>query len=363
MRFFFFNGKAAEGPFDVDELVKRPDFTPESLVAPAGSAAVDDWKPAISYEVLKEKLLGPAEPPPPAEPPEPMKPCPKCSQVIPEVSGYCNRCGEPVSPGAVEARQAVPQTSNPWSLPKGRKALIAVSLTGILGLILGFIIPHGPSGTPPPETTVPAAKPPPLKSPEPKKGPKKITKKPAPQKSTSPAKARKTAKPRKKKRPRPKSRRKYTPKSRKAVKTPKKTLTLPGVGRKVAPLKPRRRQRTREPKTAAEKLRVESALEEFRYCQLLMKQGSIEDVFDFCLCTVVKHGPPNFGNRDAYVLKTKKELAREGDSRYELDSTLVRGPDVMISGIWTRSTPEGGLLQEPETQRWVFEEGKWCASR
>ena len=158
MKFYLFNGTSAEGPFGADELLKQPGFSSESLIAPAGSSAVDDWKPAITFDILKSKLLEseptPTLAPPPGsapgsksdpesnpvpapEPPDPKKPCSKCSTPNPEAADFCYSCGKPFKEGAAPPGEA----PGPWTLPKGKKALIAVGISVVVSLALGLAIP------------------------------------------------------------------------------------------------------------------------------------------------------------------------------------------------------------------------------
>ncbi|MBI4677636.1 MAG: zinc ribbon domain-containing protein [Elusimicrobia bacterium] len=94
MRFFFYDGKAIQGPLEIPELLKQPGFGSGTLVCPAGSQRTSDWKPVADYAVLKESL---AHPPPPAGPAPPAQAptlrCPSCSHSNPDDAAFCNRCG------------------------------------------------------------------------------------------------------------------------------------------------------------------------------------------------------------------------------------------------------------------------------
>jgi CheY-like chemotaxis protein len=60
--YYLFDGKAAIGPFEAAELLKRPDFGPATLVFPVGATGADAWKRAADFPDL-------APPPPPTAPP------------------------------------------------------------------------------------------------------------------------------------------------------------------------------------------------------------------------------------------------------------------------------------------------------
>ena len=74
MRFYLFDGKTVQGPLELEEVTKKPDFGAESLVCPVGPETSNDWKPALTFAVLRELLLTP----PPAAP----APCPAPGNTI-----------------------------------------------------------------------------------------------------------------------------------------------------------------------------------------------------------------------------------------------------------------------------------------
>ncbi|OGS41304.1 MAG: hypothetical protein A2506_11405 [Elusimicrobia bacterium RIFOXYD12_FULL_66_9] len=71
MAYYVYDGKAAVGPFEPADLVKRPGFDAGTLVFPVGASTADAWKPASAFPDLASALKPPEPPPAPAEP-EPL---------------------------------------------------------------------------------------------------------------------------------------------------------------------------------------------------------------------------------------------------------------------------------------------------
>jgi hypothetical protein len=121
VRFYWFDGKAPQGPFDLSELLTQPGFNSESVVCPVGAERPEDWKPAVSYEPVRDALFKPKSPllssPPPIQPP-----CPFCRHQNPDDALFCSRCGRNLKespPSPDSSRQA--QTPAPMlsALPIG----------------------------------------------------------------------------------------------------------------------------------------------------------------------------------------------------------------------------------------------------
>lgn len=95
VRFYWFDGKAPQGPFEVESLLQQPGFGSESIVCPVGSEKPEDWKAAVNYELLRDALFKPKPiilaPPPPV-----TMPCPACRHRNPDEAAFCNRCGHPM---------------------------------------------------------------------------------------------------------------------------------------------------------------------------------------------------------------------------------------------------------------------------
>jgi CheY-like chemotaxis protein len=66
--YYLYDGAKSIGPFEIADLVKRPDFTAATLVFPLGAAGADAWKAAGSVPEIAA-LLTPLPPPPPPPPP------------------------------------------------------------------------------------------------------------------------------------------------------------------------------------------------------------------------------------------------------------------------------------------------------
>lgn len=66
-QFYWFDGQAPQGPFEIKELLAKPGFGPESIICPVGARESEDWRPASSYEPFFYKPLPEA----PSEPEEP----------------------------------------------------------------------------------------------------------------------------------------------------------------------------------------------------------------------------------------------------------------------------------------------------
>lgn len=117
VRFYLFDGKAALGPYDAEELLKLPGFGAESIVCPVGAEKVDDWRPAISYDLLKTQLFKPLPLPSLATPPQFGEPCARCAHRNPRGSVYCNRCAAPLSGAPPASFTALPPAPAPAPAP------------------------------------------------------------------------------------------------------------------------------------------------------------------------------------------------------------------------------------------------------
>ncbi|MFA6003048.1 MAG: hypothetical protein WC881_03175 [Elusimicrobiota bacterium] len=121
MRFYWFDGKAPQGPFEVEALLQQPGFGSESVVCPVGSEKPEDWKSAVNYELLRDALFKPKPvilpPPPPL-----LLPCPSCRRRNTEDAAFCSHCGQPMKPppsepAVKESVRPAPQTAPPELLP------------------------------------------------------------------------------------------------------------------------------------------------------------------------------------------------------------------------------------------------------
>ena len=106
VRFYWFDGKAPQGPFAIEDLIAKPGFNSESMVCPVGSERSSDWKPAVNYEPLRDALFKPK----PALLGSP--PCSSCGRQNPDNALFCSGCGRKV-------REAEPP--RPPSLPEPAK--------------------------------------------------------------------------------------------------------------------------------------------------------------------------------------------------------------------------------------------------
>ena len=118
MRFYWFDGKAPQGPFEIEALLAQPGFHAESVVCPVGAERPEDWKPAVNFEPLRDALFKPrpalVSPPPPV-----LSPCPSCRHKNTDDAVFCNHCGHPLQEApattaqapspAVQAQQPAPQ--------------------------------------------------------------------------------------------------------------------------------------------------------------------------------------------------------------------------------------------------------------
>jgi len=64
MAYYVYDGKAAVGPFEPADLVKRPGFDAGTLVFPVGASTADAWKPASAFPDLASALKPSAAPAP-----------------------------------------------------------------------------------------------------------------------------------------------------------------------------------------------------------------------------------------------------------------------------------------------------------
>lgn len=81
MKYWVFDGRDAQGPYEAEELSNLPLFGPETMICPEGTQSPDQWRPAKFYLV---------RPPgrPPAEPPRPQpRPRPAATTVEEPVVG------------------------------------------------------------------------------------------------------------------------------------------------------------------------------------------------------------------------------------------------------------------------------------
>lgn len=126
MRFYFFDGTAAKGPYTAEELSALPGFGAESIVCPVGAQEREDWKPAVAYEPLKNVLFKPL-PLPTLPRPILTKACPQCSHRNEDEASFCNRCGTRLSgepaPAAVPISQVIePAAAAPSAAPSPAQA-------------------------------------------------------------------------------------------------------------------------------------------------------------------------------------------------------------------------------------------------
>ena len=96
MRFYWFDGKAPQGPWEIADLLAQPGFNSESVVCPVGAERPEDWKAAVSYEPLRDALFKPKpaliSSPPPVQPP-----CPVCHHQNTDDALFCSHCGRNLS--------------------------------------------------------------------------------------------------------------------------------------------------------------------------------------------------------------------------------------------------------------------------
>ena len=161
-QFFWFDGRAPQGPFEIAELLKKPGFGPESIVCPVGAQTPEDWKPAASYEPLREAFAPPSQPQnTPVEPSAPQEPpkgpfenvvspvgTQKAEDRKPEASYEPLR--EAFAPPSAPQNTPV-EPSAPQEPPKRLGFLIAAVVIASLGAALfGLYLRH--SSAPPPES-------------------------------------------------------------------------------------------------------------------------------------------------------------------------------------------------------------------
>ncbi|MDD5656457.1 MAG: zinc ribbon domain-containing protein [Elusimicrobia bacterium] len=120
MRFYWFDGKEALGPFELEELLRKAGFSGESVVCPVGSADAQDWKPAVQYEILRDALFKPKPVLVSAPPPPLLAPCPSCRRDNPADAAFCNQCGQPMKAAPPKAAQPgiPPPAASPEPSPK-----------------------------------------------------------------------------------------------------------------------------------------------------------------------------------------------------------------------------------------------------
>jgi hypothetical protein len=105
-----------------------------------------------------------------------------------------------------------------------------------------------------------------------------------------------------------------------------------------------------------ETLLAESAKEQFGFCHQLMRQGEFDDVFDSCLCSASREGPPYNGSKAGFVERASEDPQTEAGATFEILSAAVQDGSVLISGRWTLA--EGSAVER--TERWAMEDGRWC---
>jgi hypothetical protein len=118
VRFYWFDGKDTQGPFDSLELVGKKGFGGESTVCPVGSNRTEDWKPAVQYDELRDALFKPKSLLVPPPPPLPYH-CPACKHKNSEDAVFCNQCGHAIKDQAPkESKAPEPAPSAQISLPQ-----------------------------------------------------------------------------------------------------------------------------------------------------------------------------------------------------------------------------------------------------
>lgn len=152
-------------------------------------------------------------------------------------------------------------------------------------------------------------------------------------------------------RPRPKFGRKAAPPSESPQE--EKALELPGIPKKV------KRAPAAQPGASsglpdADRILMESAKDQFTYCQQLLKGKSFETVFRNCLCQARRDGPPFKGKLKRFVKEA--ERGPEVGSAFEVLSTQVQEQSVIITARWSPTAKE----PVERAEKWSFEEGRWC---
>ena len=97
--YYLYDGAKSIGPFEVDDLLKRPGFGAATLVFPAGATGADAWKPAGSVPEIAASLK-PAGAPAVSRPedfaaPRPVAPSEKLILVVDDddtVRGFIETC-------------------------------------------------------------------------------------------------------------------------------------------------------------------------------------------------------------------------------------------------------------------------------
>lgn len=107
MPYYAFDGKAAVGPFELADLIKRPGFGAATMVCPVGATTADAWKPASTFPEIAA-ALGPAAPPPPPPPPPSSTPRGEITLVMPAVKPPEPAPSPAPAPAPVQAAPAQP---------------------------------------------------------------------------------------------------------------------------------------------------------------------------------------------------------------------------------------------------------------
>ncbi|MBI5209819.1 MAG: hypothetical protein HY927_07605 [Elusimicrobia bacterium] len=132
-----------------------------------------------------------------------------------------------------------------------------------------------------------------------------------------------------------------------------KALELPGIPKKV------KRAPAAEPGASsvspdADRILMESAKDQFTYCQQLLKGRSFETAFRNCLCPARRDGPHFKGKLKRFVKEA--ERGPEVGSAFQVLSTQVQEQSVIITARWSPTAKE----PVERAEKWSFEEGRWC---
>jgi hypothetical protein len=412
VRFYFFDGTSAKGPYSAEEVAALPGFDAESVVCPVGSEKREDWKPAIAYEPLKNLLFKPLPLPTLAPPRAPTLACPKCAHRNEQEAVFCNRCGSRMSeepaapafqeptaspaPAMVEPPVAVsppvmaePQYPRlalpvlpPLPIERPWKTYIAAGAAVLAAFYIFFVwlpkrkpapqkaAPSAAKAAAPPAAPAPAATPamavapaaPTPTAPKPAAAP--VARQPSEQR-----RRRAEALPQPKQKPQapvptpvlqklapepadatPK------PQAQEAAPPPRAAegILLPGMPSKI--------QRPPSPPSAdAEKLSLDNAREQFDFCHQLMRQQAHGDVFDTCLCPNARKAAPFNGSKDLYIRlaqEASKTNAEKPQPFFEIVSAKLQDANTAVIAALRKSGKKDKGQETTET--WLLEDGLWC---
>lgn len=424
MRFYYFDGSSAKGPYSAEEIAALPGFDAESVVCPVGSQNREDWKPAIAYEPLKNLLFKPL-PLPTLPLPAPTRACPKCAHRNELEAVFCNRCGSrmaeeaatppihepamPSAPSIIEPPAAVatpapaapaimePQYPRlplpvlpPLPVERPWKTYIAAGAAVLAAFYIFFIWlgPKKPAApaprkteAPPVKAAAPAAVPVPASLPsktapisQPPAAPAPAAPKPVAAPAPSPPSEQRRrrleaqAKPKQKPQaPAP------VPISREPEPTPPTAAPKPQAPEAAAPAPqaaegillpgmPSKIQRPAPPPSAdAEKLSLDNAREQFDFCHQLMRQQAHGDVFDTCLCRDARKAAPFNGSKDLYVRLAQEAAKAAADKpRPTFEIVSAKLQDANTAAITALRKSGKKDKGQETTETWLLEDGLWC---